>query len=149
MKTEISKENLVKSNSTSIDSKCKFAGHDILELIVKYESAIRRIESDVQISQQFLTPVSLKYNYADRFRSDQIKGLLTPHYNYLLDLRQKFIAACEPMYHEDVAIEWLSVYVEPVVEKIYTILNTITQSKWRSWRVRPLTIKLKTYSAEF
>lgn len=119
-----------------------------MELIVMYENLLKEVKSGLDFSELYLTPVSLRYNYAHKKRSEEVKRRLLPLYVKLLDFRKKFTFSCKSIYTDDTVIEWLSVYLEPYLEKIYNILSTIAQQKnSKSWRPRPLPIKLRHYNS--
>lgn len=120
-----------------------------MELIVTFDRLLENVKNDLAFSELYLTPISFNYNYAHKKRLHEVRAKLAPHFQKLVDFKKNFITACDSMYHNETAIEWLRVYHEPYLDRVYTILrDTKAQSKMKYWRPRPLNIKLRNYNMD-
>lgn len=110
------------------------------------EFILERLSPVLDFARLFVSPPSVQFNYAHRKRFDEVRERLEPIYTSLLTQRDAFISSSERVYNNDTVYEWLSVYVEPHLDKILDLLKiTIMQSKERDWPPRPLPIRPKDY----
>lgn len=126
--------------------RCNFPGHEIYELVNKFESLVDVADAHMKFSDMFMTPINIAYNFHHKRRSHEVEIKLKPVYSSMLDFKKKFADACESIYWNDTATEWLKVYLEPHLDKMYKVLNAIHNESSRNfWPPRPLPIKLKNY----
>lgn len=77
-------------------------------------------------------------------RAEEVLDKLVYDYRQLVGFERRFIKACDKMYWNDTAIEWLQVYVRPHLDPLYDQIVGIKRSmKINHWAPRPLPIKLK------
>lgn len=117
-----------------------------MESILQIEFWLEQSLGIFDFAKLYISPVSINYNYTHRRRFIEVKTRLDPLYYHLLNYRNQFIAGSESIYNSDTVIEWVTVYVDPYLDKIFHLLNVILrQTKDHDWSPRPLPITLKKY----
>lgn len=95
----------------------------------------------------YMSPLSLNYNYIHKKRASECVMELSRAYNAMIQFQNKFVKACDNMYNNDTAVEWLEVYFTPQFDKLYSTLVTIKKltAQTNDWKPRPLPVQLKQY----
>lgn len=95
----------------------------------------------------YVSPLSLNYDYLHKKRASECVGKLSIAYQTMIQFQNRFIDACQLMYHNDTAVEWLEVYFTPQLDRLYSTLLKIKQlsDQTNDWKPRPLPVTLKQY----
>lgn len=126
--------------------KCTFPGHEVYELVLQLDTILSNMENEMKFADLYMSPINMQYNYMHKKRSQEVKAKLSWIYSSMVQFKDKFIAACDKVFWSDTAIEWLSVYFFPKLDRVQLILETINNgSVTKDWLPRPLPIKLKNY----
>ncbi len=126
--------------------KCTFPGHEVYEAILPLGDLLKSVEPNLEFAKKYMTPLNLEYHYIHKQRALEVVDKLKWNYQALLSFKENFISACETMYYPDTAIEWLTVYLVPDLDKVYYILSKIKDLYAENdWKPRPLPVTLKQY----
>jgi DNA-binding transcriptional regulator/RsmH inhibitor MraZ len=64
----------------------------------------------------------------------------------LINFKDAFTKACETMFFDETAKEWLEVYLIPHLDKVYKMISSIKSlSSQNTWNPRPLPVVLNNY----
>ena len=128
---------------------CKFPGHEIYEAMLPYGALLKVTRSNMEFAQKYVTNFHLVDGNLHKKRSREVVERLAGDYGMLNSFRKNFIAACETMFYEDTAPEWLTIYFLPTFDKIHDILTMIKkQETVHEWKPRGR-VTLKAYAENF
>ena len=119
--------------------KCTFPGHEVYESIIPFKSVFESIKESLEFAEKYMSPLTIKYNYAHKARSIEVMQKLQSSYTTMLQFKKTFINACKSMYWDETPLEWLEVYFLPVFDELYQYMKAIKKAqKENDWRPRPL-----------
>lgn len=96
----------------------------------------------MEFARKYASPINLKYSYLHKKRSQEVLSYLEPVLGSLTRYRNEFVKACDNVYFEETALEWLEVYFDSYYDEVKYIVDTIKSDKQTDWKPRPLAIKL-------
>lgn len=125
---------------------CTFPGHEVYEAMLPLGELLKSIQPNIEFAQKYMQPLNLDNNHLHKQRALEVKDKLNYNYQSLINFKDKFIKACDSVYYPDTAVEWLTVYLVPDLDKVHYILSKI-KSLWvvNDWKPRPLLVTLKQY----
>lgn len=118
----------------------------IYEVVLNLKSVLDSYKQAMDFSALYMSPLSLNYNYIHKKRAIECLDKLYPAFQSMSQFRERFIRACDIMYRNETAVEWLEVYFTPQMDIIYSTISKIkNMSRENDWKPRPLPVKLKQY----
>lgn len=114
------------------------------------ESTLKTLKGDLENAKKYISPINSDYSYLHKKRTVEVMEKLNYNYLAMVTFKDRFISACNKMYWEDTAIEWLTVYFIPQLDELYNLMLKIkNNSAQNDWKPRPLPITLKPYPKQF
>lgn len=127
--------------------KCGFPGHEVYEAVLPIESVLKSMRTTMEFADKYMTPINLKYGYLHKMRAVEVMSKLNFEYMSMITFKNNFIKAASTMYWDDTAIEWLTVYFVPQLDRVYDTMTRIKElNSQNDWKPRPLPITLRPYS---
>ena len=118
---------------------CKFPGHEVYEAILPLNNVFNNLKENLDFAKKYMSPLSIKYNYAHKARSHEAMQRLELTYSNMLRFKKNFINACKNMYWDETPHEWLEVYFLPEFDALYKYMKGIRKAQKESdWKPRPL-----------
>jgi hypothetical protein len=125
---------------------CSFPGHEVYEAILPLKELMKNLEENLEFAQKYMSPISIKYNYAHKARAKEVMDRLQFTYSSMVRFKKNFIKACTNFYWEETIKEWLEVYFLPEFDSLYEYMKSIRIiMKENHWQPRPLPIITKNY----
>ena len=129
---------------------CSFPGHEVYEAILEMKIVFDELKKSLEFASKYMSPISLKYNYAHKARAKEAIEKLELSYREMIIFKNDFIKACKEIYWEDTINEWLEVYFMPDFDKLYEFIVSIKKvMKENYWSPRPLPITFKNHPDRF
>lgn len=129
---------------------CQFPGHEVYETILNLKRVLESYERAMSFSKLYMTPLNLEYSYIHKKRATEVMEKLNYEYTSMINYKDRFIRACESMYWNDTAVEWLTVYFIPYLDNLYETMKKIKAAySQNDWKPRPLPVTIKPYPLSF
>lgn len=129
---------------------CTFPGHEVYEAILPLEATINTYKNDMDNIKKYISPMNYEYSYLHKKRTSEMMEKLNYNYMAMITFKNRFLSACESIFWEDTANEWLLVYFVPYLDELYNIMVKVKNaSSQNEWKPRPLPITLKQYPNNF
>jgi hexosaminidase len=126
--------------------RCEFPGHEVYEAILPIENVLRSYKDTMEFADKYMSPLNLRYGYLHKMRALEVMSKLNFEYISMNAFKDNFIKACNEMYWEDTAKEWLLVYFIPQLDRVYDLMVKIRELTPQSdWKPRPHPVTLRTY----
>jgi hexosaminidase len=118
---------------------CSFPGHEVYEAILPLQGLFRNLEENMEFAKKYMSPLSIKYNYAHKARAREVMDRLQFTYSSMLRFKKNFLNACKKFYWDETGHEWLEVYFLPEFDSLYEYMKSIRKAmKENHWQPRPL-----------
>lgn len=111
------------------------------------KSSLDTYQSAMDYTALYVSPLSLNFDYLHKKRAAECVEKLEYAFRSMVTYRNRFVSACDTMFNNDTAVEWLAVYFTPYLDKLHSTLTAIKNlsAQTNDWRPRPLPVTLKQY----
>ncbi|CAF0761039.1 unnamed protein product [Adineta ricciae] len=119
---------------------CSFPGHEMYEMMYKYDTVMRDYDETMSFVRLYVTDIHLRQNYIHYKRAEECLERLMPLEASMIHFLDAFQNACSLFFTADIGPEWLQTYFMRPFKEVQQRLNFVERSlKSQSWwSQRPL-----------
>ena len=92
-------------------------------------NVLSSLAGTMEFANKYMTPINLQYSYIHKMRAVEVSQRVSSQYASMMKFMDDFIKACDTMYWEDTAKEWLLVYFLPKFDPLYEMIKTMNVIK--------------------
>ncbi len=127
--------------------KCTFPGNEVYSAVLPITNIFSQLDGVMEFAEKYMTPINLEYSYIHKMRAVEVSGRVKNQYASMMKFMDDFTKACDTMYWEDTAKEWLMVYFLPRFDPLYKMVKRMNEIREEThWKPRPMPITLKDYA---
>ncbi|UJR25493.1 hypothetical protein I4U23_006839 [Adineta vaga] len=119
---------------------CTFPGHEMYEMMYKYDSLMREYDETMAFVRLFITDIHLRQNFIHYKRTEECLERLFPLESSMIRFTDVFQNACSIFFTADIGPEWLQTYFMRSLKEVQKRLNFVerTLKSQSSWSQRPM-----------